>query len=187
MDKRDGQRGFGDEHGTTNAQRSRRRLGCWVAVVAPLFLGGFAVLMLAGGIISSAFSAPEARIYRGRDVPVRFTRAVVEMGALEPDEELLYFYYPDDTFGIDGGFAFVSDRKLAVYLGDEVGSDGEGLTLTLIAFDQIESAELERDASLTVHSTLFLVLKSGAELQFSLPSEKYLDMAFHEEILDRMK
>lgn len=187
MKEQDRRTGFSDEHGTTDAQRARRRLGCWVAVVAPLFLGTFAMLMFAGGIISSAFSAPEARIYRGKDVPAGYTRTVVEMGALEPDEELLYFYYPDDTFGIDGGFAFVSDCKLAVYLGDEVGSDGEDLTLTLIAFDQIESVELERDASPTVHSTLFLVLKGGAELQFSLPSEKYLDMAFHEEVLDRMQ
>jgi hypothetical protein len=142
-------------------------------------IGCLGILVLFAGLAYIGFTGPETSVYQGRNVPERYVSSMRELGALEEDEELLYFY-SDGGFGIEEGFYFVSDTKVCIYI------DGVAEPLQKIRFDEIERVELEREESFFLDSQITLHLNDGTEVWFPVSSELERDVGFHAAIEERL-
>jgi len=146
-------------------------VGFVVVVALPCFgcLGWLAYIGTVG---------PETSVYTGNNVPSRFIDTVKDVGALEPDETILYFY-SDALSDIQNGFYFVSDKRVVIY-NESTGGD----PLTVVGFDQIETLDLYRDTSFLTDSEVYLELKDGSTISFPLSSETGGDERFFKAIQD---
>lgn len=130
-------------------------------------------------LIVLAANGPDTSVYAGNQVPAKFVETMRELGALDDDERLLYFY--SDGFGdIKTGFYTVSDRRVVVYTEDGVEP------LISIPFKDIENAELERDESFFDDSVITLNLTDGQPVMFPVSSEHDGDKKFYSEIKKRI-
>ncbi len=119
---------------------------------------------------------PEARVYTGNEVPADFVDVARDVGALEPDETILYFY-SDALSNIRNGFYFVSDQRIVVY-----SEYANGDPLTVVEFDQIKDLNLSRDTSLFNNSQIYLVLEDGTPVSFPVSSTNDGDERFFETV-----
>ena len=95
----------------------------FVAVVVLPCFGCFGWVAYIGSV------GPDTAVYAGNNVPERFIDTAKDVGALEPDETVLFFY-SDALTEIRNGFYFVSDKHVVIY--NEF--DG-GNPLTVVGFD----------------------------------------------------
>ena len=82
---------------------------------------------------------------------------------------------------ITEGFYFVSDRKVAVYIGDSGQSP-----LTTAAFNEIVSADMIRNESFFEDSQITLETTGDYDLYFPVSSEHDRDLKFLEAIQSRI-
>jgi len=146
-------------------------LGVVVVVILPCF-GCFGFLVYVGSV------TPEPTVYAGNRIPQRFLDTAADVGALEPGEDVRYFY-SDAVLDIRDGFYFVSDRKVVVYI-----EGTQGNPLTVVEFDQIKEAELDRDESFFMDSMIYIELEDGTPVSFPVSSDQDGDVRFFEEIED---
>lgn len=159
--------------------RRPRRNSC---LLVGLILGGVVVVGVVALVLGLAYLGsvgPEISVYSGSQVPSRYLETMREVGALEPEEQLLYFY-SDGLADIHDGFYFVSDRKVGVY-----SQDLEEPLFTA-AFSEIADAELLRDTSFFTDSQITLTLRDGESIWFPVSSEFDRDVNFHEAIVERL-
>ncbi len=123
---------------------------------------------------------PETSVYTGNEVPAKFIDTARDVGALEPDETILYFY-SDAMSDIRNGFYFVSDQRVVIY-----SEYANGDPLTVIEFDQIEGLNLARDTSFLIDSQIYLDLKDGTPVSFPVSSEHDGDEQFFEMIREKI-
>jgi hypothetical protein len=148
-------------------------------------LGGcglLSVLLCTGVIGALAFVGtygPETSVYTGNRVPSRFTRTMKSVGALDENEQILFFY-SDALTDIRDGFYFVSDKRVVIYV-QEAGDT----PLTVVPFDAIENTELYRNESFFEDSQITLYLKDGQIVSFPVSSEYDRDEHFYKAILQR--
>jgi len=146
--------------------------------------GGAAVTFLCcGGVIACiaylGIFAPETSVYTGNRIPSQFLHTIESVGALDDDETILFFY-SDGITDIRGGFYFVSDKKVVIYL------QATGDTpLTKIPFDDIREVEIYRNDSFFEDSEITLSLEDGQVLSFPVSSDFNRDQKFFEAIKDR--
>ncbi len=142
-----------------------------VVIVLPCFgcVGWFAYVVTV---------APETSVYTGNQVPQRFLDTAADVGALEPDEKIKFFY-SDAISDIRDGFYFVSNKRVVIY-----SEDDSTQPLTVVEFDQIEEASLVRDTSFINDSTIYIDLKDGTPISFPVSSENDGDVRFFEAIED---
>lgn len=127
-----------------------------------------------------AAQGPETDVYTGNEVPREYFDTMKELGAIEPDERVDYFY--SDSFAhIRDGFYFVSDRRVVVYSAES----GAG-SLTAVPFADIADVRLDREESFFVDSQVTLKLKDGRIVSFPLSSEHEGDVHFVETIRERV-
>ena len=147
-------------------------------------LGGFAALifLFCGGIFASLLYVgtvgPETSVYTGNRVPDRFVSTMEDVGALDPDETILFFY-SDALTDIRDGFYFVSDKRVVIYI------QGTASPVTSISFDQITEAEIYRDESFFEDSQILLTTREGQFHAFPVSSEYDRDQKFFEAIESR--
>lgn len=122
---------------------------------------------------------PDTAVYAGNSVPQRFIRTMRDVGALDEDEEILYFY-SDAISDIREGFCIVSDRKAAVYSRDVEPP------LTVIYFDEIADVNLYRDDSFFFDSEIIVELNDRRPVSLSVSSERDGDVRFFEAIQSRV-
>ena len=152
----------------------------WIWIVG----GGCGLLSLLVALLVLFFFVageygPETDVYAGNEVPGRFLDAMREVGALEPEERIDYFY-SDGFLDIRSGFCFVSDRRVVAYRKDRGDQ-----ALTSVRFDEIADAELQRDESFFVDSQLTLDLKEGGVVSFPVSSEHEGDVRFYQAVRAR--
>ena len=123
---------------------------------------------------------PETSVYTGNQIPKRYLDTMTQVGALEPGENILYFY-SDAITDIRDGFYFVSDRKVAIYTAES----GEE-PLTTVKFDEIDGVDIARSDTFLEDSEVTLTLKGGDEVSFPLSKENDKDEKFVEAIKARM-
>ena len=145
--------------------------GCVVLVVLPCFgcIGWIAYVGTVG---------PDIGVYTGHEVPDRFKNIATDVGALEPGEDIRFFY-SDAITDIRNGFYFVSDRRIVIYSEYDTGDP-----LTVVEFDDIEDASLARDTSFTFDSEIYIELKDGTPISFPVSSEADGDVQFFDAIED---
>jgi len=152
----------------------------WIAGAAAV-----AVLTCCGGIgVGLAYVGivgPGTSVYTGNQVPSRFLTTAKEVGALEPDEKIRFFY-SDSLVDIRNGFYFVSDRKVALYI-----EDGRESPLITISFDDIASADISRDESFFEDSQIMIETNDGELIAFPVSSEFDRDQAFIKAIQDQVR
>jgi hypothetical protein len=172
------QHDFRDAVYAPNSPESKSK-GSWKWLWGLLIGGGLLVLLPCGGcvgfLVYMTSVGPETSVYTANELPKRFEETAREVGALEDGERILYFY-SDALTDIRSGFYFVSDRKVVAYNQDAV------TPLTIVAFDQIEDLQLQRDTSFLTDSEVHLTLKDGSPVSFPLSSELDRDQAFFEAI-----
>ncbi len=150
----------------------------WIlgGVAGTVLLGCCAVM---GLLMYIGAASPETSVYPGKMVPEKYLNTIRDVGALDDDETLLFFY-SDALIDIHEGFYLVSDKKVAIYR-EQIDDP----PLTKIPFDQITIANLERDESFLVDSIITLVLEKGQVLSFPVSSEYNRDVEFFDAIRDR--
>jgi len=154
-------------------------MGIWIALAVGLCCvlpcgSGLAWVMYIGAV------GPDTSVYTGNQVPKRYVETMKTVGALEPGENILYFY-SDAMTDIRDGFYFVSDRKVAVYT-SESGDE----PLTAIKFDVIDDVDISRSDTFPEDSEVTLTLKGGDEVSFPLSQENDKDQKFVDAIKARM-
>jgi hypothetical protein len=132
--------------------------------------GGVAFLVYVGAV------SPDTSVYLGKQVPKPYVETARELGALEAAEQPKFFY-SDGFLGIKEGFYLVTDSKVAIY-----SDDGRDPALTVIPFDQIASAEIERDESFIGDSYIMLETIDGEYQAFPVSSEQGRDVLFFKAI-----
>ena len=159
--------------------RSGSRVWLWL-----LLGGGLLVVLPCGGclawIVYLGVYGPETSVYAGNQVPNRFIRLMKNAGALEDDEEILYFY-SDGLSDIRNGFYFVSDKKVAIYAQAAGGSP-----LRVVRFAEIADLDLYRDQSFFTDSRITLELNDGRPVSFPVSSEAGGDQRFFDAIKSRV-
>ena len=135
-----------------------------------------AILLLALFVIGSI--VPETYVYLGRQVPKKYKTEIKDLGLLDNNEELKYFY-TDGFFDIKEGLYFVTDQKLVVYCKDWDEPE------TIIEFHEVTKLEVEYDDSFVEDSYITLETIHGLELSFPVSSEKKRDKAFYEYLLEK--
>ena len=144
-------------------------------------LGGFGavVFLFCGGIFASLLYVgtvgPETSVYTGNRVPERFVNTMESVGALDPDETILFFY-SDALTDIRDGFYFVSDKRVVIYF------QGTASPLTSLPFDEIVDAEIYRDESFFEDSQILLTTRDGQFHALPVSSEYDRDEKFFEAI-----
>ncbi|MCB9914801.1 MAG: hypothetical protein H6828_06575 [Planctomycetes bacterium] len=157
----------------------RERRGCLGVALA---VGGSFLVLLAGALALLAWIrtvTPSTSVHVGGQVPVEYAQTLRDLGALEPDEELVCFY-SDAVLRIEEGCYFVSDRKVGVY------HELEAPPLVSVPFEEIAEARLERDVSVLTDSHITLVLRDGSEVWLPVSSEEDGDVRFHRAIVERL-
>ncbi|MEX0655564.1 MAG: hypothetical protein WD534_14755 [Phycisphaeraceae bacterium] len=165
------------------ASPARRRGMPWwgwllVGIGAVVFLP---CLTCVGWIAYVGAVGPETSVYVGNQTPNRFIDIMHDVGALEADEQLQYFY-SDAVTDIRNGFYFVSDRHVVIYM-----EDAGGDPLTIIPFSEIADVTLSRDESFLIDSQIDLERTDGRWFSFPVSSEHDRDVRFHEAILAGME
>lgn len=148
----------------------KSRWWVWVLVSASIILG-VGCLGCVGVLAWIGARSPELSVYAGNEVPARYVSSMRDVGALDPDERITYFY-SDAISNILEGFSFVSDRKVATY-----GRNNQP-PLTVVEFDDIVDVQLYRDMSLFVDSEIVLELTDGTPVSFPVSSTNDGDVRF---------
>ncbi len=172
------------QHGQDNyggpayaAPQKRRGMPWWgwmlIVLVVLVVLPCFGCLSWVGYI---GAVGPDIGVYTGNNVPRSYTETAKDVGALEPDEKIVYFY-SDALTDIRNGFYFVSDRRVVIY-----SEYANGDALTSVGFDEINGLTLSRDTSFINDSQIYLELNDGTMLSFPVSSENDGDERFFEAI-----
>jgi hypothetical protein len=164
-----------------NAPQTRggSRTWLWLLVGA-----GVLFCLPCGGVFAWVFYigavGPETSVYTGNQVPARFVSTMKDVGALDDDESILYFY-SDAMTDIRNGFYFVSDKRVVVY-SNQTG----GTPLTAVPFDEITEVDIVRDESFFEDSVITLELECGLPVSFPVSSDAGGDQRFFDAIQSRV-
>jgi hypothetical protein len=135
------------------------------------------ILLLIGLTIISNL-IPETYIYLGRQVPKKFTKEIRDLGLLDEDEKLKYFYSVG-FIDIKDGFYFVTDSKLVAYSKDWEEPEA------IVYFDDIIDLDITYNESFFEDSYVSLETSFGMQLEFPLSSEKDRDKEFYDYIVEK--
>jgi hypothetical protein len=170
-----------DPHRPFDSESRRRGMPWWgwliLALVTLIVLPCFGCI---GWVAYIGSVGPDTGVYTGNKVPAKFEQTVVDVGALGPDETILYFY-SDGVTDIRNGFYFVSDKRIVIY-----SEYAAGDPLTVIEFDEVEGLNLSRDTSFFTDSQIYLDLKDGTPISFPVSSDNDGDERFFEAIREKV-
>jgi len=153
-------------------QTPARRRARWVPwLLGCLGLAGLVFLALLAGLVYIGVYGPDTSVYPGSRVPSRYVETLRTVGALEPDEELLFFY-SEAIVDVKNSCSFLSDRRVGMYV------EGAVTPLVTISLDDVENVWLDRDTSFWVDSVITVLARDGRELWFPVSSEEDGDQRF---------
>ena len=115
---------------------------------------------------------PETGIYLGHEIPKKYLIEIIDLGLLEANEQIKFFY-TDGIFDIKNGLYFVTDTKFVAYC--KKWEEPK----KVIRVDEIVDLDIEYKYLFTNDSNVYLKTKSGFELEFPLSSEKDRDKEFY--------
>ncbi len=131
------------------------------------------------GLVIFGMNTPETSVYYGRQLPKRYLNEIRELGLLEKEEQIVYFY-SDALLDIKNGMYFVSDQHLVIYCQDWEEP------ATILNFEDLTKIEVEYSDSFFEDSYVVVESASGFEISFPISSEKGMDKKFVEHIESKM-
>lgn len=160
------------------------RRSFWRRPIGVLCLVGAGVVVLgmtAIGVLLTTGVVPDTRVVSGSELPDRALQQMREVGALQPDEQVVYYYGA-------GLFSYLEDGNLLT--GDGVVSywrEGDEVVVARYAFEEIADVEVEwgdgilRDTEILVHGD------DDGELLLYLSTERRGDRSFHSSLMTRWR
>lgn len=139
------------------------------------------VLVCGGGMLCVMYvgvMGPATYVYPSDQTPQRFLTAAQEVGALQPGENVEFFYSTGFT-DVKEGFTYVSDQKVVVY-DPEVEPP-----LATINYGDIKELDFERDESF-LGDSIITVEVGGSYIFIPVSSERDRDVDFYEAIRARV-
>lgn len=140
----------------------RSRIVKWLIGAAVVVALGFFVL--AGSCLYIGLMAPDTKVLSGRQVPARYVGQVRELGVLEPDEQIRYFY-SDALLNIEEGFYLITDRKLVVYC------RAYEEPAVLVPLSSVAAVEADFSDSWIDDSIITVTLTDGTDVAFPASNE----------------
>ena len=131
-----------------------------IAIILGIFFGLFLSGLMVIGIIS-----PETYIYRENEIPKRYLTEIKELGLVDADEKIRFFY-SDALYDIKEGMYFVTDRRLTIYLKEW---DDPVHQLQLAEIDYLDA---QYDDSFITDSWIRITTEFGEEAEFPLSVKK---------------
>lgn len=154
----------------------KRGLPVWAWVVIVLvILGGMLTVAICGGLIWLGARSPDTAVVPGRQVPARYVKEIRDLGLLEADEQILYFY-SDGLLDIKEGMYFFTDRRLVVY--SEVTDPPE----IIVPLAEITDIGADFSDSWIIDGSIYLTLEDGSEVWFPVSAEAGGDQKFHDSL-----
>ena len=148
------------------------------ALIGCALLLAFLGTAIVAWIIYIGTVGPETFVVSGRQLEKRFHTRVQELGLLEEGEEIQYFY-SDALTDITEGCYMVTDRHLILY--SKRWPEPE----IILAFDEIDSLEVEFDDSFFFDSYFTVGLEDGSDITFPISSEQEGDRRFYDYLEER--
>ncbi|MDF1814197.1 MAG: hypothetical protein P1V20_18475 [Verrucomicrobiales bacterium] len=147
-----------------------------VAIFFGIGCGGLAVLAVVGTFAYFTVVGtigPDTSVYTGNRVPARFVTTVKDLGLLEEDEKIVWFY-SDALTDIRSGLYFATEDKLVLY------SKNWDTPENIIPLQEITAVQAAYDDSFFEDSEFFITTRSKEEYSFPLSSDNGLDKRFVE-------
>ncbi len=108
--------------------------------------------------------SPDTKVLSGRQVPARFIRQIRDLGVLQADEQIEYFY-SDALTNIENGFYLLTDRNVVVY-----SREFEEPAI-IVPLEDIVDAEAEYSDTWLEDGTIVLTLSDGTSVSFPVSSQ----------------
>jgi len=144
-----------------------QKRGPWM--YAAIGCGSLVVLVATLLIILGSF-VPETAVIPGRQLKAEYASVVEELGLLDPDEKIL-FWYSDGLFSVKEGFYFFTNKKVVVYRQDYEEP------AVIVTYSEIEDIEITRNLSFFEDSEITLILADGVVF-FPVSSDNDGDLRF---------
>jgi hypothetical protein len=126
---------------------------------------------------------PSTSVVDGPQVSGRQVQFLRDIGILEPDDEVLFFYSPGFISATGEGTA-LTERGVGAYWTD-IESGERSVEFAL--FQEIENIDVDPSTSWIVDTYVTLTLADGTQLSFLLSAERDRDDAFVEEMERRWR
>lgn len=133
-------------------------------------IGILAVVLLIGGAFLE--TVPETFVYLETEMPNRYKKEIRELGLLESDESIKYFY-SDGFLDIKEGMYFVTRDKLVVYC-----KEWEDPAF-IVKYDNMSDLEIEYNDGFLEDSYMYVETVEGDYISFPVSSEKGRDKVFY--------
>lgn len=140
-------------------------------------IGGASLVVLAVGILIILSSlGPEAEVISGKQLKAKYVSAIEDLGLLDTDEEILY-WYSDALLDFMKGFYFFTNKKVVVY-----SSDFDNPAIIVFYLDILD-INIEYNPSIFVDSQITLLLDDGTEVFFPVSSDNMGDEKFYNQLV----
>ena len=150
-----------------------------VLIILLVVAGGIGTL-LCGGLVYVASEGPDTFVVPGSQMDRSHARTVRDLGLIEDDEEIRYFY-SDALLDIREGMYFITDEKLVLYC------DSWEEPAAVAPYNSIVNLDAVWNDSFFVDSTFQITLDDGEVWTFPVSSERGLDRVFYEYIEERIQ
>ncbi|MCH7910987.1 MAG: hypothetical protein IIB38_15405 [Candidatus Hydrogenedentes bacterium] len=151
-------------------------------VIKFVIVASIGIVFLMSALIAFVFyvgvAGPEIEVLAGTQVPTRYVDTIRNLGVLDRDEEIIFFY-SDALVDITDGFYLLTDRKVVVY------STTYSEPAILIPFDDIQELNIEYDESFFTDSAIWITRTDGSAVSFPVSSEAGGDKRFYEALVER--
>jgi len=151
--------------------RPPRRKLMWIIIAST---GGFVGLVL-GILVYIGLVGPEIEVVPGAQMNASYLSQINELGLLEEDESIIYFY-SDGLLDIEEGFYFFSDNKVVIY---RASYDEPAI---VIEYTQIIDMSLYDTDSFFEDSRITLELSDGTAVWFPVSNEAHGDEKFYKSL-----
>lgn len=142
-------------------------------------LGICVVALVVGGLMYIGTVGPETYVVAGRQMTKLQVDTIHKLGLLD-DEERIQFFYSDALADIRNGMYFVTDRKLVLY--NKNWQEPE----LIATYKDIANAEIERDESFFLDSTITIHLDTEEVWTFPVSSEGGSDKTFFDYLASKI-
>lgn len=140
----------------------------------------FKIILISLLSLFFACDAPDTSVYLGNQVPKKYMKEIRDLGLLEENETIKYFY-SDALFDIKEGLYFVTNLKLVAYCSEWEEPE------TIVPFNEITFLNVVYNESFYEDSFIMLETEYGLELEFPVSSEKGRDKDFFNYLLSKSK
>lgn len=144
---------------------------------------GCGVLLLLGmaSFVWFAMVTPEDDAIAGSQMPSGYVEALQEIGALQADETIIYFYTPG-LLSIEEGGSFFTDKRIVSY-----HPDGEKHIVNAATYEEVADISVDYSATWPDNTVITVDCKDGRLFSLEVTTTESADRRFAERLLEVWK